>query len=351
MFETKPRESMNRSLGALLIAFSLFLSGCTSEIEKSLDPLLDEDGDGLSNGWELNRGFDPRNASDVLICQGQAKFCERKYDNHTFPETHNSFSTTEDGTWMAINHYTGLQAQWDGGIRAFMIDIHHLTNDDTEKEDVRFCHGSPDSFPHPCMYSEVDAFAWLSHLNSLMNNSSGDVVTLLIENYVPGEHVDYLFNVTGMRDKTFVHQEGEDWPMLGDMVLNGKTLVVFWDYSDDERWPWLHHAWTHSWDTPYGEDEESQMSCTVGRGSGEAEAWHLNNWLSTPWGFADPVRSSDVNDYDFLLTRAIECWEVFDDRPTFIAVDYWGNGEILNVTITLNEMDHWSDEIPPHPGI
>ena len=72
MFETKPRESMNRSLGALLIAFSLFLSGCTSETEKPLDPLLDEDGDGLSNGWELDRGFDPRNASDVLICQGQA---------------------------------------------------------------------------------------------------------------------------------------------------------------------------------------------------------------------------------------------------------------------------------------
>ena len=81
---------------------------------------------------------------------------------------------------------------------------------------------------------------------------------------------------------------------------------------------------------------------------GETEAWHLNNWLSTPWGFADPVRSSDVNDYDNLLARAIECWEVFDDRPTFIAVDYWENGEIVNVTITLNEMDHWSDEIPPH---
>ncbi|MEC9393237.1 MAG: hypothetical protein VYA45_00445, partial [Candidatus Thermoplasmatota archaeon] len=173
-------------------------------------------------------------------------------------------------------------------------------------------------------------------------------VTLLIENYVPGEQVDYLFNVTGMSDKAWVHQVGKEWPMLGDMVLAGKTLVVFWDYSYDERWPWLHHAWTHSWDTPYGEDEESEMSCTVGRGNGETEAWHLNNWLSTPWGFADPVRSSDVNDYDNLLARAIECWEVFDDRPTFIAVDYWENGEIVNVTITLNEMDHWSDEIPPH---
>ena len=103
MFETIPRDSMNRAFGAVLIAFSLFLSGCTTENEKPLDPLEDEDEDGLSNGWEMERGFDPRNASDVLICQGQAKFCERQYDNHTFPETHNSFSTVEDEVWLALN--------------------------------------------------------------------------------------------------------------------------------------------------------------------------------------------------------------------------------------------------------
>jgi len=32
-----------------------------------------------------------------------------------------------------------------------------------------------------------------------------------------------------------------------------------------------------------------------------------------------------------------------------IAVDYWEEGEITNVTITINKMHHWSDDVPAHP--
>ena len=348
--ESSAQAAMKQASLAILVALGLIASGCLAEPEKPLEPEADADGDGLPNGWEIERGLDPLNGSDGIVCQGEARFCLRTYDNHSFPETHNSFSTVEDEVWMAVNHYTALEAQWEGGIRAYMIDIHHLTKEDTEQKDVRFCHGDPDStLFYPCIYSEVDAFAWLGQLNSLMNNSSGDVVTILIENYVPAEHVEYLFESAGMIDKAYVHKVGEAWPTLGDLVLSGKNLVVFWDYSDDERYPWLHHAWTHSWDTPYGEDEEEEMSCTVGRGSGETEAWHLNNWLNSIFGFGDPTRSEAVNDYDKLLARAIECWQIFDDRPTFIAVDFWEDGEVVNVTMTLNEMEHWSDDVPPHP--
>ena len=38
-----------------------------------------------------------------------------------------------------------------------------------------------------------------------------------------------------------------------------------------------------------------------------------------------------------------------DKRPTFVAVDYWEDGEITNVTITLNKMENWDDEIPQRP--
>ena len=61
------------------------------------------------------------------------------------------------------------------------------------------------------------------------------------------------------------------------------------------------------------------------------------------------MRAQEVNDYDTLLERALGCWEEVDDRPTFIAVDYWEDGEITNVTISLNKMENWSSEVPPHP--
>ena len=63
----------------------------------------------------------------------------------------------------------------------------------------------------------------------------------------------------------------------------------------------------------------------------------------------DSYKAHEVNEYEFLLNRTIECWEIMDRRPTFVAVDYWEDGEITNVTITLNKMENWDDEIPDHP--
>jgi hypothetical protein len=280
----------------------------------------------------------------------------RSYDNFTFAESHNAYSALEDGVFMGVNHHTGLQAQWDGGIRAFMVDTHHVSSENTGPEDVRFCHGSPNAFPHPCSYSEIDAFEWLSLLNSLMNSSKddcitfcGEVVTLLIENYVPAEHLEYLFNKTGMNDRIYVHNFGDDWPDIGDLILNGQDLVVFWEQRGDNKYPWLHDFGEFGWTTNYGEKDSDEMQCNVYRGNGSQPVWHLNNWLTSIFGVADPIRSNEVNDYYFLLNRTIECWERMDDRPTFVAVDYWENGEITNVTITLNKMEHWSSDISSHP--
>ena len=316
----------------------------------------DIDGDNLPNIWEINRNLNPFDANDSILCHGYAEYCLRSYDNFTFPETHNAYSALEDGVFMGVNHYTGLQAQWDGGIRAFMVDTHHVTSDNTGPEDVRFCHGSPNSFPHPCSYSEIDAFEWLTLLNSLMNSSGnncpmycGDVVTLLIENYVPAEHLNNLFNKTGMSDRIYIHSFGDVWPDIGDLILSGKDLVVFWEQTGNQQYPWLHDFGEFGWTTNYGEDNQDEMKCTIHRGNGSQPVWHLNHWLTSIFGVADPSRSNEVNDYYFLLNRSLECWEIMDNRPTFIAVDYWEDGEITNVTITLNKMEHWSSEIPPHP--
>ena len=308
----------------------------------------DADGDGLPNDWEASRGFDPMDADDYITCLGEASFCLRTYDDFTFAETHNAYSTVEDKFLIGVNHYTGLQSQWEDGIRAFMVDSHHRAYDNTTADDVSFCHGTGQFF-HPCQFGIVDAFDWIRLLDSLMNNSSGDIVTLLIENYVPASHLSHLFNETGMSRRVYTHTLGDPWPSLGDLALAGTDLVVFWEQAQDHDFPWLHDFGVFSWTTDYAEDSPDEMDCTVYRGDGSQPVWHLNNWLTSSFGLPDPVRAGDVNDYETLLRRSIECWEKMDDRPTFIAVDYWEEGEVTNVTITINKMSHWSDEIPPHP--
>ena len=312
----------------------------------ALDP--DIDGDGLPNEWEEERGFDPQDHESMMICHGETIYCLRTYDDFTFPETHNAYSTVEEQFLIGVNHYTGLQWQWDGGIRAFMVDSHHRSYENTSAEDVRFCHGTGQFF-HPCQFGESNAFEWISLLGSLMDNSSGDVVTLLIENYVPAEHLEFLFKETEMYERIYTHTLGEPWPSLGDLVLAGTDLVVFWEQSQNDELPWLHDFGVFSWTTDYAENNPEDMTCTVYRGDGSQPVWHLNNWLTSAFGLPDPVRAVDVNDYDNLLERAIECWEIMDNRHTFVAVDYWEEGEITNVTITMNKMSHWSATVPEHP--
>lgn len=333
-----------RRCASVLVIFSMLLAGCISPPEQpTLNPVDDEDSDGLSNGFEEDNGLDPRNGSDAPSCMGKVEYCMRTYDNFTFAETHNSFATGDDGVYYpASNHDTGLPAQWNGGIRAFMLDTHHRSNSETEADDVVFCHGDHDGIIHPCSYSEVDAYAWLNMLRGFMDDNPSEIVTLLLENYVPSNHLDILFNQTGLRNRTYVHAVGEPWPTLGEMVLNNRTLVIFWDEPDEAEHPWLHDAWTHSWDTPYGENEEEEMSCDIGRGDGAQPVWHLNNWLSNAIGLSDPMRSEEVNDYDKLLQRALSCWEEIGNRPTFIAVDWWEDGDVVGVVNTMNEMDEWN---------
>ena len=48
---------------------------------------LDEDidGDELPNDWEVQRGLDPMDNNDTIICHGLSKYCLRNYDDFTFP--------------------------------------------------------------------------------------------------------------------------------------------------------------------------------------------------------------------------------------------------------------------------
>ena len=112
----------------------------------SLD--LDADGDGLPNDWEQSRGFDYLDAQDYISCHGMAEYCMRTYDDFTFAESHNSFSTPEDGIIAGINHLTGLQSQWEDGIRAFMLDPYHPSELQNERSDVVFCHALSRSLIH-----------------------------------------------------------------------------------------------------------------------------------------------------------------------------------------------------------
>ena len=265
--------------------------------------------------------------------------CLRTYDNVTFPETHNAFATEDDGIFYpAGNHRTGLDPQWNAGMRAFMIDTHYDNLLNKNYDGVRLCHGSDDRGFSPCVYGNVSAVDWLSDLNDKVEDTPQDVVTILVENYVEPEHLEQVFIDSGLMDKVFIHQLDQPWPTLQEMIDNQTNVVVFWEQSSDDH-PWVHDFLTHSWTTNYGERSTSQMNCDVHRGDENQQVYHMNNWLSNQAGLSDPTQAGEANDVDFLVERANECWAQHGKRPTFIAVDWWEQGDVVRAAELINLQD------------
>ena len=313
---------MQRLLVALLVGVLFSMPGCT---------VVSTDVEGLEPEEEHDDG---------MVCNGWDQLCSRTYDNVTFPETHNAFATHEDGIYYpASNHRTGLDAQWDAGMRAFMLDTHYADPSNPSVDGVRFCHGSSGGAINPCSYGSVDARAWLTALENHMMSAPNDVVTLLVENYVEPLHLHDVLNETGLMEHAFVHGLNEPWPTLREMVQNGERLVVFWEQSSDEAFPWFHDFLTHSWTTDYAEESKEEMDCNPHRGDEEQVVFHMNNWLSGPLGLSSPNNAEETNDPEFLVERAVECWQMHGKRPTFVAVDWWEDGDVVAAVRAINELD------------
>ena len=127
------------------------------------------------------------------------------------------YSTHEDNIYYpASNHRTGFQAQWNAGMRAFMLDTHYLTTADQSASNVRFCHGDSDRGFSPCTYGAVDPWNWLNSLESEMNSEDRDVVTLLIGELYEPDHLKEIFDDVGLSEMMYIHEMNAEWPTLID---------------------------------------------------------------------------------------------------------------------------------------
>ena len=317
------RQAMNTNVTSVLLMFVLILPGCTTGV---FSPNISDD-DTTNYGPE---------------CNGWSDLCSRTYDQVTFPETHNAFATHEDGiVYPASNHQTGLYAQWNAGVRAFMIDTHYENLNDESQGTVRLCHGDDDRGASPCVYGSVNAVTWLSNLEGLMVEKPNDIVTILVENYVQPEHLENIFIDSGLMDHVYIHELGMSWPTLGEMIESKTRLVVFWEQSEEINHPWVHDFLTHSWTTNFAEENPEDMNCDPLRGDPEQSVFHMNNWLKGPLGLSDPSRGDEANDPEFLIERAKECWQQHGKRPTFVAVDWWEDGDVVSAVQTINQMNGW----------
>lgn len=314
-------------------------------------------------------GEAPPPPADIVACNGAPELCNRRIDQVSFAATHNSMSNAQIPGWMFPHQSVAFTGQLQNGIRALLIDIHYgfpggariktdlegegatreklvgavgeegfeaaqrirnrLVGVDEGKRGLYFCHG----------FCELGAYLVAPALETIRDwlvLNPGEVVLLVIEDYVTPAEIAQAFTKSGLIDLVYTGPI-KPFPTLRSMIdLNGRVLVF--SESGKPGVPWIHPAFESFQETPYTFHTPEEFSCKPNRGGTTAPLFQVNHWIETTPA-PRPSNAAVVNTYDELLKRARTCQKERRLRPTYLAVDFGDIGDIVQVTRTLNGLD------------
>ena len=293
--------------------------------------------------------------SDTRACNGHPELCSRRYDEVVYAATHNSMSSP-DVVRIWPEQDGELRSQLDTGVRALLIDTHHwtpLVSDEQltgvdpylparvaeplfaalgplrEGRDGTFlCHNQ-------CALGAIPLLDALHTVEEFLDENPDEVVTLIVQDAISPAETAEAFDAAGLRAYLHEHESGTPWATLGELIDRGERLVVF---AENESPPpgWYHHAFEYMEDTPYQFPQPEDFTCARNRGDPDASLFLLNHWVSRVNSAPDRATAVDVNGHDFIVDRARACERERDLMPNFIAVDFYGLGDLTGAVDTLN---------------
>jgi len=302
-------------------------------------------------------------------CNGSAALCDRSVDKVVFPGAHNAMSNASIRDWMFPHHPFGIARMLDDGVRMLALDLHfgiptggrvktdldhevggrgkieealgaegvaaamrirnRLVGGEDGQTGVYFCHGF-------CELGAYEAGPTLAEVREFLAANPGEVVILVLEDYLPITVTDSLIKVTGLFEYVYTGST-RPWPTLGQLVAANQRLIVFTE-SGQGGVPWLRPTLGTIQETRYSFRKPEDFSCRPNRGGTEGSLFLINHWIET----TPTPRASNaeiVNAYDFLLRRARACQRERRHIPNIISVDFYSVGDLVRVANTLNGID------------
>lgn len=255
-----------------------------------------------------------------MACNGAQALCGRTFDTVVFPGTHNAFAATEAGfAPVAANQVHAIPTQLADGIRVLLLDVY------LDNGEVVLCHGA-------CGFGSTPHLEVLQQIHDFLVANPTEVLTIIYQDDVAPAEIEADFVEVGLVDLTYVH-EGGAWPTLGEMIDADTRLVV----TAEQGGPppvWYHHVWDLTWDTPYTFTSIDDFSCDPNRGDPSNPLFLVNHWVSTEANLPDAGRAAEANALDVLLARIEAC----PRRPTFLAVDFYEQGDLFAAVNALNDL-------------
>jgi hypothetical protein len=286
-------------------------------------------------------------------CNGHVELCDRPANEVVFAASHNAMSIA-DYRWIWPMHDGTITDQLEGGVRALLVDTHYI-NEPVDVENSEYLETYPEEgrqfardliarFQPPptdrivlchefCAlgYSFFDEM--LVEVRTFLEDNPREVVVMVIQDATTAADTTREIEEAGLLPYIYTHELGQPWSTLGEMIDSGQRLIVM---AENEGPPpaWYGNAFDVTQETPYTFIFPSQFSCRANRGGPDAPFFMLNHWIQR--GAPNRVDGAVVNAYDFLLGRAQQCQTERSLLPNFVAVNWWSQGDLMDVVDTLN---------------
>lgn len=324
----------------------------------------------------------PAVASDPPLCNGVPEICDRPLDQVVLPGTHNSMSSEEYG-WALPNQYHSIPTQLDQGIRAFLIDTHYgKPTPGAGVSNVADWNAGADGNPH-----EVGAPTYLCHsycalgasplaeelakVTSFLQANPREVLVFVVQDAIHPD--DYATAVDDSGLIGFVYTGSvESFPTLEQMIASNQRVVMLSEGNTGSV-PWFHNGYAGPLqETPYNfretaneaasvviprltDSDQLDHSCRPNRGGQTGPLFLMNHWVNGIYGGGNPVTpdpevSKILNQKDVLVNRARACEQRRGKLPTIVAIDQFGDGDLIGAVDELNGATRPVDPEPePEP--
>jgi len=232
--------------------------------------------------------------------------------------------------WTYPAQDKNLRTQLDDSIRGLMLEVH----------DKR---GVPTLCFDDCTEGQGPLVPELTRVAAFLEDNPREVVTLFIDNRVPAADVAKAFDDAELTPHLYQGAPSQPWPTLGELIDQEQRLVVFLADAADAPAGYLSlpdnvRATSDSAEAP------KDLDCSTVTGSADAPLVLLMQTLAAPLpdgaggapaastGRPSAELATTVNHDPFFSERVALCSQVFGRAPTFVAVDFYEQSDVVGVT-------------------
>lgn len=305
----------------------------------------------------------PVEPAPISVCNGHELLCDRPLNEVTFPATHNSMAAASERGWYFPSQRYGIAQQLRDGVRALLIDSYYgipssqgvLTVIDSEVRRAQLVEehgeevvaaaeriasrlagdGEPGLFLcHSfCELGATPMAAALVDIRDFLDAHPGTFLVIIVQDATTPEDTVQEFELADLAERAYAHPAGEPWPTLGELLAEGKQLLVTAE-NESGAAEWYQPTFSLFQETAFAARTAAELSCLPDRGEPDNPLFLLNHWISE----RPPVlsRALEVNARDLILSRSRECAEVRGHVPNLVAVDFYDVGDLFEAVQELN---------------